>query len=829
MSSECQELNHLYSSCVDGNRISIPPHLLDPPKPEPDAGCFIIDVIHKAAEASIVTARSTNDMNVLSAEGPELFLSRDELAFSEFELFKMTARWCNHNHSSLRLYLEFFDFNQMSDEERAWALAQLPVEEGTANMIMNALLGSTLLSQPELRHFNLDGPRMRWKCLFDSSADRLGRLMSVFGRAMELFHRKFLVLRIDTRLTIALYIPKRISKYEECVVDATVRLFSFPHSQDEFNTYRRTLPTKVTYRLYFDDRGFQLYEKQRANTWIFVNVPGFDDGPYKKIENRGDNRRARHATIEMGSNNDLVVSVALNKFSANLARHIGRVNRSPIIGAELYVISNRDTRSLQVLDKWLELIDTQDVLPIFNKDEPEYKLPTLDDVDWANVSGPIKEVAQDGKLSSLSSLDATDILETFRWLLARNQKATIRKAFIYVLSTCTNTGRRSSDATILGAMIDFLAEAPGLVIIFTEVFRWEELDIQVRTLIYLRSEDLLKAIACVANDMQTLVLEPYRKMLSHIPHMSLQVIGSLIEHISLVVRSPEIALDLLMGCLELESARLLIARPVLARYFVRNCIGIAMEHISEAAESRSVREDLLELRRYPTTGCVKSRLRIDSHSTVRFATNDHVQLRASTLPSNSFESTAYSMDALVEKSEPGIVTFRCLHPHPTFLESCLWSAKHCGSFVTSKAMFDAVNGFATSPEQLCPLSDRLLGINGTHSRDDFNLEGLHLPRDDLNESQNEAVIKAIRNSLTCIWGPPGTGKTHTLAVILKLLSQNHENRILVTAPTHNAVDNIMRKFLNNMSLQGDGVLKVVRVSTDVSQVLESYLQATDDI
>lgn len=70
--------------------------------------------------------------------------------------------------------------------------------------------------------------------------------------------------------------------------------------------------------------------------------------------------------------------------------------------------------------------------------------------------------------------------------------------------------------------------------------------------------------------------------------------------------------------------------------------------------------------------------------------------------------------------------------------------------------------------------------------------------------------------MTCLWGPPGTGKTHTIAVILELLAADPEQRILVTAPTHNAVDNIMRKYLTNMRDRGEPFTSALRVSTDVS-------------
>ena len=33
----------------------------------------------------------------------------------------------------------------------------------------------------------------------------------------------------------------------------------------------------------------------------------------------------------------------------------------------------------------------------------------------------------------------------------------------------------------------------------------------------------------------------------------------------------------------------------------------------------------------------------------------------------------------------------------------------------------------------------------------------------LNDSQRAAVLSAIKHGISCIWGPPGTGKSHTLA------------------------------------------------------------------
>lgn len=68
--------------------------------------------------------------------------------------------------------------------------------------------------------------------------------------------------------------------------------------------------------------------------------------------------------------------------------------------------------------------------------------------------------------------------------------------------------------------------------------------------------------------------------------------------------------------------------------------------------------------------------------------------------------------------------------------------------------------------------------------------------DGLNLSQKAAVEHAAERALTVIWGPPGTGKTNTLAALLHGLTQaavahNRPLKVLVTGPTYNAVEEIM--------------------------------------
>ncbi|HHE8275469.1 TPA: AAA domain-containing protein [Pseudomonas aeruginosa] len=74
----------------------------------------------------------------------------------------------------------------------------------------------------------------------------------------------------------------------------------------------------------------------------------------------------------------------------------------------------------------------------------------------------------------------------------------------------------------------------------------------------------------------------------------------------------------------------------------------------------------------------------------------------------------------------------------------------------------------------------------------------------LNDSQRDAIAHAIERELTVIWGPPGTGKTNTLAAMLHAMtayavSSHAPLRVLVTGPTYKAVEEVMRRTAEMLS------------------------------
>jgi superfamily I DNA and/or RNA helicase len=68
----------------------------------------------------------------------------------------------------------------------------------------------------------------------------------------------------------------------------------------------------------------------------------------------------------------------------------------------------------------------------------------------------------------------------------------------------------------------------------------------------------------------------------------------------------------------------------------------------------------------------------------------------------------------------------------------------------------------------------------------------------LNDSQREAIVAALNaRDLCLLQGPPGTGKTTVIAeLIWQFISQNQNQKILLTSETNLAVDNAIEKLIN---------------------------------
>ena len=68
----------------------------------------------------------------------------------------------------------------------------------------------------------------------------------------------------------------------------------------------------------------------------------------------------------------------------------------------------------------------------------------------------------------------------------------------------------------------------------------------------------------------------------------------------------------------------------------------------------------------------------------------------------------------------------------------------------------------------------------------------------LDSSQRKAFDAALNKDITFIWGPPGTGKSYTLAAIIMGLFQLKEERTVVCCVSNVAVDQLVNKVVDNL-------------------------------
>lgn len=109
--------------------------------------------------------------------------------------------------------------------------------------------------------------------------------------------------------------------------------------------------------------------------------------------------------------------------------------------------------------------------------------------------------------------------------------------------------------------------------------------------------------------------------------------------------------------------------------------------------------------------------------------------------------------------------------------------------ITFQRMLDALE----SLEKLPNLQD-LIKSNLELFHENENSKTKKLDIEFLNSKQQEIIHQALTtNDIFLIHGPPGTGKTTTLSYLIKSIVESG-NKVLVTAPSNTAVDNILEKL-----------------------------------
>lgn len=102
--------------------------------------------------------------------------------------------------------------------------------------------------------------------------------------------------------------------------------------------------------------------------------------------------------------------------------------------------------------------------------------------------------------------------------------------------------------------------------------------------------------------------------------------------------------------------------------------------------------------------------------------------------------------------------------------------------------------------------------------------------DELNKEQKIAVGKSLSNKVTYIWGPPGTGKTKTLGVLIKNLFNLNE-KSLIASNTNQAVDQVLLKLCQELGRDHPALVegKIIRRGKIDLQELEDEWSELIDI
>ena len=105
----------------------------------------------------------------------------------------------------------------------------------------------------------------------------------------------------------------------------------------------------------------------------------------------------------------------------------------------------------------------------------------------------------------------------------------------------------------------------------------------------------------------------------------------------------------------------------------------------------------------------------------------------------------------------------------------------------------------------------------------------------LNQDQINAISQSIiAKSYNLILGMPGTGKTYTIAVMIKILTDIGQ-KVLLSSYTHLALDNILKKFIKLFPRKRKIIVRVARNQYVVNESLrnlvykKSYMKSTGQI
>ncbi|KAF8597550.1 RNA-directed RNA polymerase [Ceratobasidium sp. AG-I] len=852
MSPQCQELNALHSQSVDGARIRIPDRLTSPPEVEEP---FVLDVLaEKAREfaASFLVNEAANftSLDPSTAESVlKVLLSLDNLAFSassEHEVVQMCMKFASRNGLDIKQYLNYINFGGLSAQEKYAISGALDLRPETHPFVWNSLLRSHVVPGFVLKEQNLAGP-LPLQRLYSSEIQGRQAFFEYLKRATTDFTRKLIIIKTDARFGVGVFIRGRHPWDEDADVNQDVLVHAFQPSVATGGSLAK--PTKTGYQIYASDTSFQLFERHRANTFIFLNF----------------------ATDYSG--NDVNASIALAKINESVRRQIGRIQKTPVETLEIHVVSNRDRVAQEFFDLRFSHVQTEKVMPRFEREIKTYVPKSVKElqVSWAEQ-----------QVKDLFSLDPADFLkeiEAFEDHQLENfmQLAWTHNAHAYAFYLFeVMSSRLSADPLKLTNLRHWMGIDPAIVYALIKVYtsvEGEELDM------FRQLDDIvIESIILSANTYSISAPMTIERLEAAVMGLDFKTFCDIMWLAACSVRSLDLAADILATLMEARMSA--ISNSPALEYAHRHVWAICLDRAEEADSECPCSDDgrprrqrnapaLVPLFKTEDDREVIAHPRIDLPNHVRL--HAHVRLQAASQPERGVDPRGRPiMDGVVTNSRKGELRIKLFHTPPIDFSSIEWHLYPAGDVVTSRAMLDSVIKLHSRPNASTAIHYLITG--DFHSLDtdwddesedeepqetesavieplpppqdasdvqpssgvvnveepeetpevarDWSIKEVDVDWDRFNDSQKQA-IRSVQHPLSLVWGPPGTGKTTVVVTMLRMLvnSMPAESKILMTASTHNAVDNVLKRFLQeNERYNSVPKDQLLRVATEINKV-----------
>ncbi|KAG5352321.1 hypothetical protein C0989_002856 [Termitomyces sp. Mn162] len=861
LSPECQELNALHSQSVDGAQVRIPDRLTNPPE-RTDSEPYILDVLEAdrkafADEFLLADTMPLRDtVAIMDSEGARdllvALLQSQQSAVSEYELFNLALLVARKHDVDITQYLNHLNMSALSAQEKHAFGLTLNLSTNYYPDIWNSLIRSDILTPQDLYHRTLGRP-FSIQRLYSSKTQGLTTFFEFLRMGTQEYTRKLLVFKTEERFAIGIFMKGDIVWGEDPDVDENVVVCAFmPNTDQALSGYK---PCTIGYRLHMSDTHFQLYNKHVGDTFIFIN------------------RRP------LGSGFEVATSIALQKISAFVQRQIGRIRTTPVVAVEIHVVSNRDRVAHQLFDLWFEHVPTEKIISRFQRQAAPYQLNDLRDVNWklpenrlflpsffpkeestfprvdipeeeSDMFGPVlgtipqnpnhERHTPQSMHAHLSAKTPQEIDRIMVFAFHHHADEEMFLVFDFVVA------QQPLQRDIVEKWIEMF---PPLA--FTLLKRFVPLeDSSLPEPIAGMAHVICRNIIRCANTLGIAALVAIENMARSIAGMSVEQYFDLLNLAAYCVRSPHLVQEVLL-CLNdsrLDPASDL-STPAM-KYGCKFSLSIVFDRAEEAADECPCDDNGKPRRqRTPPTHVklssvadepdhVRAIVRVDAKNEVRL--HSHVRLQAASKATNRWIQTPI-MDGLVVQASKGELKISLLHPKPPELERMDWNMYHAGITATSKAMMDAVLRLLQEGQACCDFHDIITGSENKSAM--VHVEGEVIPvasssaaEPYVNGRLNQSQIDAVRSCdapLSLIWGPPGTGKTTVVVEILQELLKKSRNdeppKILMTASTHNAVDNVLERFVavnatEHLLLEE----QILRVATDQSKVSENLKDYTVD-